>query len=135
MTKELINKQIGNRIKNLRKNANLTLLDLANKVGLSEGNVQRYESGNITNVSVAILEKFANALNTTTAELMGWEEEQEGYYNDPEVSALAEEARTNKDLKVLFSASKNLSKENMQKALDFIKFLKSQEKNESDFSE
>lgn len=72
MTKEMINKKIGNRIKTARKNANLTLLELANKIGLSEGNVQRYESGNITNVSVSVLEKFAAALDTTTAELMGW---------------------------------------------------------------
>lgn len=72
MTKEIINKKIGERIKIARKNANLTLLELANKIGLSEGNVQRYESGNIANVSVSILEKFAIALNTTTADLMGW---------------------------------------------------------------
>ncbi|MDY5254012.1 helix-turn-helix transcriptional regulator [Veillonella caviae] len=77
MTKEIINKKIGERIKIARKNANLTLLELANKIGLSEGNVQRYESGNITNVSVSVLEKFATALNTTTAILMGWENSNE----------------------------------------------------------
>lgn len=72
MTRETINKQIGDRIKSARKNASLTLLELANKVGLSEGTVQRYESGNIANVSVSILDKFSSALNTTTAALMGW---------------------------------------------------------------
>lgn len=77
MTKEIINKKIGERIKIARKNANLTLLELANKIGLSEGNVQRYESGNIANVSVSVLEKFATALNTTTAILMGWENSNE----------------------------------------------------------
>lgn len=77
MTKEIINKKIGERIKITRKNANLTLLELANKIGLSEGNVQRYESGNIANVSVSVLEKFATALNTTTAILMGWENSNE----------------------------------------------------------
>lgn len=72
MSKDDINKLIGSRLKNARKERRLTLLELAGKVGLSEGNVQRYESGNIANVSVSILVKFASALSLPPEELLGW---------------------------------------------------------------
>ncbi len=72
MSKDDINKLIGSRLKNARKERGLTLLDLAGKVGLSEGNVQRYESGNIANVSISVLVKFASALELPPEELLGW---------------------------------------------------------------
>lgn len=73
MSKEDINKLIGSRIKAARKDRGLTLLELASKVGLSEGNVQRYESGNIANISISVLVKFACALTIKPEELLGWE--------------------------------------------------------------
>ena len=82
---------------------------------------------------------IAKALNVSPAWLMGYDEvnneETKGYYEDPEVAALAEEARTNPDIRILFSAAKDISKENMQKTIDFVKFLKSQERSDNDFSE
>ena len=53
MDKDIINRKIGAKIKKTRKENNMTLLELANKVGLSEGTVQRYESGNISNVAIS----------------------------------------------------------------------------------
>lgn len=38
---------MSKRIKELRKAKGMTLLELANKIGVSEGTVQRYESGSI----------------------------------------------------------------------------------------
>lgn len=54
MSKDNINQTIGKNIRNFRKLKGLTLLELANQLDLSEGTVQRYESGNITNVSISI---------------------------------------------------------------------------------
>lgn len=68
-----INEQIGARIRSERKNQSMTLIELADKVGLSEGTVQRYEIGSIGNISIAMIEKFANALKTTPSFLMGWD--------------------------------------------------------------
>lgn len=77
MDKDVINRQIGMRIKKVRKEQGMTLLELARKVGLTEGTVQRYEAGNINNVAISTLEIFADALNTTPAYLMGWETKDE----------------------------------------------------------
>lgn len=73
MNKDIINQKIGIRIKTARKESGMTLLDLAKKVGLSEGTVQRYEAGNINNVAISTLESFAKALGISPAYLIGWD--------------------------------------------------------------
>ncbi|KAF1682421.1 helix-turn-helix transcriptional regulator [Veillonella sp. R32] len=82
---------------------------------------------------------IAKALNVRPTWLMGYDEtnneETKDYYEDPEVAALAEEARTNPEIRILFSAAKDISNENMQKTIDFVNFLKSQERSDNDFSE
>ena len=83
MDKDIINRKIGARIKKARKDNNMTLLELANKVGLSEGTVQRYESGNISNVAISALENFAKALGTSSAYLMGWDSQDD----EPELTS------------------------------------------------
>lgn len=126
---------IYSRIKNLRESLGLSQDELAKKLGYtSRSTINKIESGKI-DISRSKIEAFAKALNTTPSYLMGWDNEDDGYYEDPEVAALAEEARTNPDIRILFSAAKDISKENMQKTIDFVKFLKSQERSDSDFSE
>ncbi|MDY3973483.1 MAG: helix-turn-helix transcriptional regulator [Veillonella caviae] len=76
---------------------------------------------------IAIL---AKALNVSPAWLMGYDElsPTESYYEDPEVAEYAEELRTNPEMKLLFSAARDISKESMKKTYEYIKFLKSQER-------
>ena len=62
------------RIKELRIKNNKTLLQLAEAIGVSEGTVQRYESGNIRNLKYDTIVALADALHTTPAHLMGWDE-------------------------------------------------------------
>ena len=62
-------------IKQRRKELGLTLLDIAEKVGVSEGTVSRWESGDISNMRRDKIADLAKALGTTPAYLMGWPEE------------------------------------------------------------
>lgn len=75
--KQALNEQVGSRIRQMRKDRNMTLLELADKVGLSEGTVQRYESGNINNVYIGMVQKFAEALNVDPGFLMGWKKDKQ----------------------------------------------------------
>ena len=61
------------RIKEKRKEANLTLLDVSRYLGVAEATVQRYESGNIKNIPYDIICKFAELFNCSPAYIMGWE--------------------------------------------------------------
>lgn len=88
---------------------------------------------------IDVLEPLAKALNTTPAYLMGWQEphqqnesimsdQTEGYYVDPETAEYAEMLRTRPGAHMLFSAAKDISKEDMKKAVEYIEFLKSKYK-------
>jgi len=66
--------EIGKRLHDKRKDKGLTMKELGILVGLSESNVQRYESGKIKNVSLITLKAFAVALNVEVEYLMGYSE-------------------------------------------------------------
>lgn len=63
-------------IKKRRDELDLTLLDIAKKVGVSEATVQRYESGQIKNIRQDKIIKLASALQLTPAQLLGWDDTQ-----------------------------------------------------------
>lgn len=63
----------GDRIKQRRLELGLTADDLARKIGKSRATIYRYENGDIENMPTPILEPLAKALDTTPADLMGWD--------------------------------------------------------------
>ena len=65
---------VGERIKNRRKELGMTVDDLAKKVGKSRATIYRYENGSIEKLPTDVLTPFAEALNTTPDYLMGWTE-------------------------------------------------------------
>ena len=107
MSKDIINQTIGKNIRYFRKLRGLTLLELGNLLGLSEGTVQRYESGNITNVSISMALEFSKVLDTTPQILMGWEPIT---YTPEQETLLAETA--------------SFTDEQYDKLFDYINFLK-----------
>lgn len=125
---------LNRNIKKARLQQNMTLDDVAKIVGVSKQTIQRYESGVIGNIPSDKIEKIAIALHTTPGALMGWDSDtptNDGYYTDPEVAQLAEELRTNPEKRILFDASKDLSKDDIDIVLNLIHGLKAKEgKNE-----
>ena len=69
-------------IKMIRTQKNMTLEDLAKKVGVSRQTIQRYESGVIGNIPSDKIELIAKALETTPADLMGWNNETQDKFNN-----------------------------------------------------
>lgn len=66
---------IGTRIKERRKALKMSADDLGAKLGKNRATIYRYESGDIENLPLDILEPIAKALDTTPQFLMGWEQE------------------------------------------------------------
>jgi transcriptional regulator with XRE-family HTH domain len=128
--------RIGERIKQRRLELGYTADALAKLLNKNRATIYRYENGDIENMPIDVLEPLAKALNTTPAYLMGWQEphqqnkstQTEGYYVDPETAEFAEYLRTRPEARLLFSASRGISKEEMQEAVNYIEFIKSRNK-------
>ena len=67
-------KPVKDIIKSKRLELGMTMKELAQKVGVSEGTISRWESGEISNMRRNVIVSLAKALNTTPAVLMGWTE-------------------------------------------------------------
>lgn len=65
---------IGDRIKRRRQEIGLTVDQVADKIGKNRATVYRYESSEIEKFPIDILSPLAEALRTTPAYLMGWED-------------------------------------------------------------
>lgn len=70
---------VGARIKQRRIELKISADELADKIGKSRATVYRYENGDIENMPTTVLEPIANALNTTPAYLMGWDDDPDGW--------------------------------------------------------
>ena len=65
---------MANRIREIRKSKGMTLLQLAERLGVSESTVQRYESGNIKNLKYETMTDLSIIFNCSPSYLMGWDE-------------------------------------------------------------
>lgn len=65
---------IGKRIKERRKELNISVDELAQRLNKNRTTVYRYEKGDIENLPIDILDPLAKALETTPAYLMGWDD-------------------------------------------------------------
>ena len=72
---------IGNRIKQRRIDLDISAEELAAMIGKSRATIYRYENGDIENLPTTILEPLAEALETTPAYLMGWDDAPFDYDN------------------------------------------------------
>lgn len=90
-------------IKRRRLELDLTLKDVAKALGVAEGTVSRYESGDIQNMGIDKIEALAHILRCSPGYLMGWQE------STP---------TTAKDEAVLISTYNKLNKEGKQKLLE-----------------
>ena len=130
--------KLYDNIKRLRLEQNMTQDELAQKVGYtSRSSINKIESGKVDLPQSKIVE-FASVLGVTPSQLMGWHDvgdetdDDENYYYNPDAAALADMIKDNPRYRVLFEASRDLSKEN----IDFvIKMIENLPKGDEDFSE
>jgi transcriptional regulator with XRE-family HTH domain len=120
----------NDRMKLRRLELGLTLLDVANRVGVKEATVQRYESGEIRNVKHDMIVSLAEALQCTPSFLMGWENSStnraaQTINDDDEAFALRDMLRKRPEMKALFDMSRKATKEDVQTAIKIIDALTS----------
>ena len=110
--------QFINRLKSIMKERKITQTELAKRTGIRQSSISdwlndRYEP---KQDKVYII---AKALNVSPAWLLGYDEniptneQSTNYYLDAETAEYAEMLRTRPEMRMLFSASRGISKEDM----------------------
>lgn len=117
------------RIKQRRIELEMTQEELAKLTGYtSRTSIAKIESGAV-DLPFNKIHLFAKALRIDDIELLGLKDEdpnitQDEYYTDPEVAELAQQLKDRPELKVLFDASRDISKEDVQFVIDMIERMK-----------
>ena len=70
---------MGERIKYLRKKANMTQAELGAVIGVQKAAIMKYEKGNVENIKRSSIKKMAELFNVTPSYLMGLDDELEQY--------------------------------------------------------
>lgn len=117
--------EVKDIIKNRRIEMGYTMKELAEKVGVSEGTVSRWESGEIANMRRDKILLLANALCLSPAVIMGWEEPpKHEYYMDPEAALFMQEIFDNPELHALFKAAKGSKPKNVELVTEMLTRMK-----------
>ncbi|WP_288298634.1 helix-turn-helix domain-containing protein [uncultured Megasphaera sp.] len=121
----------GAKLKNCRKNMSLSQKEFGQKIGVAESTVSLYES-NKRFPDADTLKKISSLFGVSIDYLLGNSPdpspESGGYYTDPDVAQITEELRTDPDKRILFDATKDLSKDDINTVLKIIEGLKAREK-------
>ena len=119
--------QFIERLNSILQKRNLSQADLSKMTGIRSSSISDWLNGKYEpkQDKIAII---AEALNVSPVWLIGYDEpsttQTEGYYVDPETAEYAEMLRTRPEARLLFSASRGISTEDMEKAVEYIELLK-----------
>lgn len=120
----------------IMKERGLTAYRVSKDTGISQASIADWRKGR-SKPKIDKLKILAEYFGVSLASLTGESNEcddtqriqaQNGYYVDKETAEYAEMLRTRPSARLLFSAAKDISKEDMQKAVEYIEFLKSKNK-------
>lgn len=109
---------IGERIKARRHELNLSVDDVAEKLGKNRATVYRYESDMIYHLPITVLEPLAEILKCSPGYLMGWTDDAE----------IKQKVELTKDENTLVSKYRKLNTDGKQKADEYITDLSEQPK-------
>ena len=119
---------IGKNIKQLRNSNRNTQTELCKKLGVSDKTISSWEVER-TEPNMGQINAMADIFGCEVSDLVG-ESEVENYYIDVETRRIAQEIKDNPDLRILFDASRNVSKEDMEIVKNLVLTLKKKEKGE-----
>lgn len=124
------------RIFEIMKEKELTAYRVSKDTGISQASLADWRKGR-SKPKIDKLQKLSEYFGVSIQYLTGESNEindtqqmqaPNGYYVDKETAEYAEMLRTRPNARLLFSAAKDISKEDMQKAVEYIEFLKTKSK-------
>lgn len=118
------------RVKNICKERKIPISRLERDLGFSNGYISQLKKGTFP---ADRLNSIANYLNLSPQYIMtGQENETEQYYHDEETAQMAQEIFENKELRLLFSAARDASPEDLKTTHDLLMALKRKERGYND---
>lgn len=117
------------QLKKLRTNKGISQLALAEMLGISQQAIGKWETGKAT-PDYDNLKRLANYFNVTTDFLLGENSKvntEPRYYHDSKVAEMANELKDNPDMRILFDASRKLSKKDIEAVIHIVKSMSGDE--------
>lgn len=107
---------MAERIKELRLAAGLTQEELGEKIGLQKSAIAKYENGRVENIKRSTIQALADLFGVKPSYILGFDEDEElaPYYLDPEAAQMAQELSQRPEMQIMFDASRNLSKDDIE---------------------
>lgn len=124
------------RIFEIMKEKELTAYRVSKDTGISQASLADWRKGR-SKPKIDKLQKLSEYFGVSIQYLTGESDQIDdtqqiqapnGYYVDKETAEYAEMLRTRPGARILFSAAKDISKDDLQKAVEYIEFLKSKNK-------
>lgn len=106
----------------LRKGAGMTQAELAARLGISKSAVSMYECGN-REPELELLQAMADLFRVSVSALLG-RREGELVNGDAELTEYLEALRDRPEMRMLFSVTKNATKEDVEAAVKIIEALR-----------
>ena len=114
------------RIKMLCKQKGVTVTGTDKELGFARGSLCKVETNK---PSMEKVQKLADYFGVSVGYLTtGEDNEDKGYYINPETAELAQTLFENKDLRVLFDAAKDATPEDLQTTYNMLMALKKKER-------
>ncbi len=108
----------------LRRERGMTQAELAARLGISKSAISMYERGN-REPELELLEAMADLFGVGVSAMLG-RAEPELVNGDPELTGYLEQLRDRPELRMLFSVTKNATKQDVEAAVRIIEALRSQ---------
>ncbi len=106
------------RVRALCDKRGVSFRKVEREVGIGHGSINRWHN---QMPKASTLQKVADYFGVTPAYLLGSEESySHEYYVDPDVAEIAQELKDRPELKILFDASKNVKKEDIEFVVTLI---------------
>lgn len=119
--------ELYNRIESLCKKRNINVTVMCKETGASRGSLTDLKAGRKKKLSTDTLSKIAEYFGVSVDYLLNGEENikveahKEPIYLDDETRDIIDELRTRPEMKILFSVSKNVTKEDIEATVEILK--------------
>lgn len=124
-TNDKMKRLFSQRLVSVMQENNINQVELSKILGVSESTVGKWILCKAI-PRMGVIQKLSDYFHVGKSYFLE-EDANTGYYTDPTVNAYAEQLRTNPNMRLLFDATKDMKKEDIDYVVDLVNRLKGRE--------